>query len=161
MKLNKELLTFLEEFKKDKLNQTVRDIVFENEDFQGIDFNYIDLANKYIEDLEERLDDEELKVDEKFFENQSEHIYEIADDNVNIYYADLEKNAVEKLNYLLDNHSDVLEEFTKTNKKNFYVIVHYAEYYIGSDFLEEFHRKFEETIEKRLDLDNQKEMLME
>lgn len=160
MKLNTELLTFLEQFKKEQLNETVADIVSENEDFRIINFNYVDLANQYIEDLEQKLEKNEFKVDKDFFENHQENLFEIADGNVNIYYYDLEKDGVRKLNYLLGIHSDVLEEFTK-NDKNFYDLVRYAEYYIGSDFLEEFHRKFEETIEKRLDLDNQKQMLME
>ncbi|TNK81554.1 hypothetical protein C4M97_00460 [Mycoplasmopsis pullorum] len=121
---------------------------------------FIKFADEYLEIFQKKLATKELNSLNDLFEQMQDEIPDITNDNFLITDDHLEFRLYEKMEYLVENHSEYFFEKLEPQKTNFHDISKAAEYYIMDDFLYEFHDEFKKEFSKELKLEQQNQMSM-
>lgn len=147
-----QALNLLEKWEKEDKAETLKSRTFYNSyipDLDSVAFN--EAIYEYFENLEILIKENEISSINEIFEKIDDELTTIANNNANLYDCSWDDDALDKIDYMLENYKDVLEEENITETRD---ILGIADNYILTDFLREFSNECKSEFEKELDLLN-------
>lgn len=112
------------------------------------------VIDEYLEIFREKVSKQTSSLNDLFKQMENE-ISRIANGNISHYYDDLENKAIEKIVYIVENHSDYFEDFEPIGE-SFITLLKRAEFHMMKDLLFKFHNEFKKEFTKELEKENKK-----